>query len=56
MVKKNSKIRASKRGRLKTVMYNSPIIKLKDNNIKINKANFYNLHISSKLLTKENTK
>ena len=54
MVKKNSKIRASKRGRLKTVMYNSPIIKLKDNNIKINKANFYNIHISSKLLTKDN--
>ena len=54
MVKKNSKIRASKRGRLKTVMYNSPIMKLKDNNIKINKANFYNIHISSKLLTKDN--
>ena len=54
MDKKNSKIRASKRGRLKTVMYNSPIIKLKDNNIKINKANFYNIHISSKLLTKDN--
>ena len=54
MVKKNIKIRASKRGRLKTVMYNSPIIKLKDNNIKINKANFYNIHISSKLLTKDN--
>ena len=54
MVTKNSKIRASKRGRLKTVMYNSPIIKLKDNNIKINKANFYNIHISSKLLTKDN--
>ena len=54
MVNKNSKIRASKRGRLKTVMYNSPIIKLKDNNIKINKANFYNIHISSKLLTKDN--
>ena len=35
-------------------MYNSPIIKLKDNNIKINKANFYNIHISSKLLTKDN--
>ena len=52
--KKNSKIRASKRGRLKTVMYNSPIMKLKDNNIKINKANFYNIHISSKLLTKDN--
>ena len=54
MVKKNIKIRASKRGRLKTVMYNSPIMKLKDNNIKINKANFYNIHISSKLLTKDN--
>ena len=54
LVKKNSKIRASKRGRLKTVMYNSPIIKLKDNNIRINKANFYNINISSRVVSKDN--
>ena len=55
LIKKNSKIRTTKRGRLKTVMYNSPIIKLKDNNIRINKANFYNINISSKLLTEHNS-
>ena len=50
-IKKNSKRRQSKRGRLKTVIHNSSLIKLKDKNIRINKANFYNIHISSKLVS-----
>ena len=54
--KKLTKIRATKRGRLKTVIYNSPLFKMKDNNnIRINKANFYNINISSKLLTQANS-
>ena len=52
--KRNNKMRASKRGRIKTVIYKSPIIKIKDNNIKVNKANFFNINISSKLISNEN--